>query len=64
MFVGATNGGGNVISGNNGGIQVNASIGVQIINNLVGVNAAGTGPLGNSTRASRSETLHRIRPCA
>ena len=48
-IIGDVNGGGNVISGNSGGIQVDFGSSVQIINNLVGVNAAGTGALGNTT---------------
>ena len=45
--IGDVNGNGNLISGNSVGIQVDSSSNVQIVNNLVGVNAAGTGALGN-----------------
>ena len=46
----AAAGGGNLISGNNRGIVINNSqaIGNVVVNNLIGTNAAGTGPLGNA----------------
>ena len=61
--IGDVNGNGNLISGNSVGIQVDSSSNVQIVNNLVGVNAAGTGALGNTTaRDSRPELPRRHRP--
>ena len=45
--IGDVNGNGNLISGNSVGIQVDSSSNVQVVNNLVGVNAAGTAALGN-----------------
>jgi hypothetical protein len=47
--IGDIGGEGNVISGNSVGISfTDFSPNAQIINNLIGLNAAGTGPLGNS----------------
>ena len=63
-IVGATNGGGNVISGNNGGVQTSGGIGVQVVNNFVGVNASGTGALGNTTQGITSAVRRPIRACA
>jgi hypothetical protein len=39
--------GGNLIAGNTTGISVNGTIGVQILNNTIGLNAAGTGVIAN-----------------
>ena len=54
--IGDVNGNGNLISGNSVGIQVDSGSKVQIVNNLVGVNAAGTGALGNQQQGISSRT--------
>ena len=60
--IGDVNGNGNLISGNSVGIQVDSSSNVQVVNNLVGVNAAGTGALGNQQQGilvQNSSRRHR-----